>query len=106
MCARANAGVKSSAASRTRGSCRGDGHRFLVRGGADGDLVAHCETVQAVDLDMGCAGARIGREIGLGRLCADARDRDGLDPMTDAVDIQPDLVTGRDAGDRRHLDVG
>ena len=34
------------------------------------------------------------------------RDRDGLDPMADAVDVQPDLVAGRDVGDGRHLDVG
>ena len=37
---------------------------------------------------------------------ADLRDGDGLDSMADAVDVQPDLVTDRDVGDGRHLDVG
>ena len=40
------------------------------------------------------------------RLRADARDRDRLDPMSDAVDVQPDLVTDRDVGDGGYLDVG
>ena len=101
------AGVKANTgAVRTRGTESGDGDDLMACGGANGDLVAHRETVHAADLDTGRAGARICREIGAGGLRADARDCDGLDPMTDAVDIQPDLVTGRDVGDRRHLDVG
>ncbi len=94
-------------AGRTRRADGGDGDRFLVRGGANGDLVAHSETAsRPADFDIGRAGARIGRERRAVRLRADARDRDGLDPMADAVDVQPDLVTDRDVGDGRHLDVG
>ena len=94
-------------ASRTRGADRGDGHRFLVGGSANGDLVAHCETVHASRTLISVAPALASAgEIRLVRLRADVRDRDGLDPMADAVDIQPDLVAGRDIGDRRHLDVG
>ena len=78
----------------------------LVRGGANDHLVAHSEAVHVADFDIGRAGARIRRERRAVRLRADARDRDGLDPMADAVDVQPDLVTGRDVGDGRHLDVG
>ena len=59
-------------AGRTRGADGGDGDRFLVRGGADGDLVAHSETVHVADFDIGRAGARIRREIRAVRLRADA----------------------------------
>ena len=45
-------------------------------------------------------------ELRLARLGADLGDRDGLDPVADAVDVQPDLVAGRDVGDGGHLDVG
>ncbi len=48
----------------------------------------------------------MGREIGAGGLRADVRNRDGLDAMADAVDVEPDLVANRDVGDRRDFDVG
>ncbi len=59
-------------AGRTRGADGGDGNRFLVRGGANGHLVAHSETVHAADFDIGRAGARISRERRAVRLRADA----------------------------------
>ncbi len=93
-------------AGRIRGADSSDGNRFPVRGGADGDLVAHDEAVHVADFHIGRASTRISREIRVVRLRADARDRDGLDPMADAVDVQPDLVADRDVGDRRHLDTG
>ena len=49
-------------AGRTRFADGGDGNRFLVRGGADGQLVAHNETVHVADFDIGRAGLRISRE--------------------------------------------
>src|ERR1035438_10521292 len=95
----------NAGAGRTHGADGGDGNRFPVRGGANTQLVAHNETVHAADFDIGRAGARLSRERRAARLRADFRDRDGLDPMADAVDVQPDLVTGRDVGDGRHLNV-
>ena len=59
-------------AGRTRGADGGDGDGFLVRGSADGDLVAYSETVHVADFDIGRAGARICREIRAVRLRADA----------------------------------
>src|ERR1019366_2630159 len=41
------------------GADGGDGNRLVVRGGADGQLVAHSETVHVADLDIVSAGARI-----------------------------------------------
>src|SRR4051794_2594255 len=82
-----------------------DGDCFLVRGCPHGELVAHRETVGAADFDVGRPGARISRQRRAVRLRADVRDRDRLDPMADAIDVQPDLVAHRDVGDRRHLDV-
>src|SRR6516164_1240682 len=38
-------------------------------------------------------------------LGTDVRDRNSLNTMADAIDIQPDLVTDRDIPDGRHLDV-
>jgi hypothetical protein len=80
------------------GADGGDGHRFLVRG-VPTVILSPTAKPSAADFDIGRAGARIRREIGLARLRADARDRDGLDPMADAVDVQPDLVADRDVGD-------
>ena len=59
-------------AGRTRGADGGDGHRFLVRRRANGQLVAHSETVRVADFDIGRAGARIRRERRAARLRADA----------------------------------
>ncbi len=93
-------------AGRTRGADGRDGNRFLVRGRADGQLVAHSErntalgaTAAAAKPDVGRAGARISRERRAVRLRAHFRDRDGFDAMANAVDVQPDLVAGRDIGD-------
>src|SRR5205085_10581009 len=71
----------------TSGAEGGDGNGFPIRGGVDCHLVAHRETVRAADLDfdIGRAGARFSRERSAARLRADARDRDGLDPMAEAV---------------------
>ena len=78
----------------------------MACGSANGDFITHREAVHVAHFDLGRADARIGREISAVRLRADPRDRDGLDPMADAVDVEPDLVADRDVGDRRHLDVG
>jgi len=78
-------------------------------GDTDSHLVAHGEASQAATCaqdDTGRAGTRISDSAARLGLRADLRDRDGLDSMADAVDVQPDLVARRDVGDRRHLDVG
>src|SRR5262245_56779255 len=88
-----------ASAGRTRFADRGDGDRLLVRGGTNSQLVAQDETVRPADLDISRPGVRINRQRRAVRLRADTRDRDGLDPMADGVDVQPDLVTHRDVGD-------
>src|SRR3954449_11934299 len=92
-------------ARRTRCTEGGDRYCFTIRGGANGQLVAHSETVHAPDLDTSRAGARISRKVRADRRCADARYGHSLDPMADAVDVQPDLVTDRNVGDGRDLNV-
>ena len=79
---------------------------FLICWSADGDPVTYSETVHASDFDVGCACARVSREIRAIRLGADARHRDGLGAMAGAVDVQPDVVIDRNVGNRRDLDVG
>ena len=91
---------------RTCGADSGNGHRFFVRRRAYDHLVARGETVHVADLDIGRASAHADQKRRAARLCADIRDRDCLDSMADAVDVQPDLVPGRDVGDGRYLDVG
>src|SRR3982751_3309516 len=80
---------------RTRGGDRSNGNGLLGRGGAHGHLIAHNEAVRASDLnlDIGRARAGVRRKRPAARLRADLRDHDRLDPMADAVDVQPDLVT-------------
>ena len=70
------------------------GHCFHVRGRANRDFITHLKTVYVADFDIRRAGGGVGREERMARLGANARDRERLDPMADAVDIQPDLVTG------------
>src|SRR5262249_14593035 len=79
-----------------------DRNGFVVCGRANSQLVVAGETGRAADFDPGRAGAHIRCECGPARLRADFGDRDCLDPMADAVDIQPHLVTGRDVGDGSH----
>src|SRR3974390_3542020 len=79
-------------AARARLADRGNRPALLVRRSADGDLVAHTETVRVADFNIRRAGIRICREIRVVRLRAHARDRDSLDPVADAFDVQPDLV--------------
>ena len=84
----------------------GDGNGLMVHGRADADLVAHGEATRIADVDVGDAGGSARKEIGMVRRSADARDRDGLDAMPDALDVEPDLVTDRDVFGGGHLQVG
>src|SRR5271154_4897615 len=83
-----------------------DGDRFLARWSSDAQLVAHSQAVCVSDRYSCRPRAGASREVGAGSLGADFRDRDGLDPMADALDVQSDLVPHRDPGNRRHLYVG
>src|SRR5438309_8578551 len=89
----------------TRRTDCNDRDRFTVRRCANGQLFTDSETVHAADLDVGRARARISRQIRAARRCTDARYRHRLNPMADAVDVQPDLVTYGNVGHGRDLDV-
>jgi hypothetical protein len=77
----------------TRGTDGGDCNRVLVRQGANAHPVTHGEAAHPADFDIGRAGASVGHEPAATRLCADARDCDGLDPVAHTVDVEPDFVT-------------
>ena len=81
------------------GADSGNGHLFFICRSTDGDFVARSETVHIAHFDIGHASRLIRCQIRVIRLRADARDRDRLDSMATAVDVQPDFVTGRDLGD-------
>src|SRR5581483_8398116 len=85
---------------------RGHSYSFLSCRSANDDLVADGETVHVADLDVGRADARVSREIRASRLGAHTRDFDVLDSVSVTLDVQPDLVTDGDVGDRSHLDIG
>src|SRR6185369_3950214 len=83
----------------TCGADVGDGDGLVACRHTDTDLVTDGKTVRVADLDIRRAGARICRKIGTSRLRADLCDGNSFDPMADARDIQPDLVTDRNIGD-------
>jgi hypothetical protein len=104
-CGLARAGVKSTLA-RPTAADGGDGHGLVVRGSADGQLVADDETVRVADADV------------VAPALAFAASAVRLDCVPTFVTVtvsipwptlsmsKPDLVADRDVGDGRHLDVG
>lgn len=83
-----------------------NGHGLLVRGRADGDLVAHSKTMQIAGLDIGRAFGGIGSKVRALRRGTYMRHCDGLNSMAGTVDIETDPVADGDVGDRRHLQGG
>src|SRR3954463_204930 len=92
-------------AARTRRTDGGDGHRLVIRRRANGQPLANDETIRIPYGDTRRAGADTRRKRRAIRLGADTGDRDGLDAVAHAVDIQPDLVARRNIGDGGHLYV-
>ncbi len=78
-------------AGRTRSGDGGDDiYGFVIRWRANGQPAAHNQTVPVADGYVGRAGAGGQRRARVRLDCVPHfRDRDGLDPMTDAVGICP-----------------
>jgi hypothetical protein len=76
-----------ASAVRPRSADGGDGHCLLGRRQANGHLVAHRKTAHVADFEISRAGNGICCEIRVASLRAYVRNRDGLNPMADRVDV-------------------